>query len=85
MTNKIHYALDKKNIKKCVDDLRKFNGLPPYNNGSNSCLNDAYFANSISQTHSKFVLKEAEKLINEEHKIRTTFQKHADTLVKKLI
>lgn len=36
---------DKK--KKAIDDLKKLDGLPPYDDRSNTCLNDELFAKSL--------------------------------------
>ena len=47
-------------VKKCVDDLKKLRGLPPYNTPSNIVLNDGRFAKNISDNYSTDVIEMAE-------------------------
>lgn len=36
-----------KDLDKCIDELKKLHGLPPYNCPSNYCYGDGFFASSI--------------------------------------
>ena len=40
-------------IGKLKDDLKRLDGKPPYNELSNSCWNDAYFAKSIEKEYGR--------------------------------
>jgi hypothetical protein len=43
----------KENIKQLCDDLNKLDGKPPYNEPSNICWGDAYFAKSLEKKYNK--------------------------------
>lgn len=57
--------MKRNDVNKCVDDLKKLNGLPPYDGGSNFVRNDGWFARSIEQDYDRATRDEAEKLIAE--------------------
>jgi len=50
-----------KRLSRLKSDLRKLNGLPPYNDMSNICWGDSYFNKSIRSRYSKSEIKQAEK------------------------
>ena len=53
-------------LKKCIDDLRKFNRLPPYDTPSNYVAGDGYFANWLEEEYPQEVLEEAQEVISKE-------------------
>lgn len=48
-------------MSKLEEMLKKLYGLPPYNNWSNICYGDGYFAKSIEDKFSKEEIKQAKK------------------------
>lgn len=50
------------NYEKLKDDLKKLNGLSPYNTPSNICWGDEYFAKSIELRYTR---EEIKKAVNE--------------------
>lgn len=55
--------MDRHNVAKCVDDLKKLNGLPPYDGASNYVQHDGYFAMSIERDYDRRTRDEADKVI----------------------
>lgn len=53
-------------VNDCVDALRKLEGLPPYDTGSNIVRSDGYFSQSIERDYPEAVRKEAKKIIKRE-------------------
>ena len=56
--------MKRRNLKACIDDLKKLSGLPPYDGPSNYVAGDGYFAMSIKRDYDSDILAEAEKEIN---------------------
>lgn len=45
---------------KLIDDLKKFKGLPPYDDWSNICMGDGYFWHDIQKRYTKTEIEETE-------------------------
>ena len=52
-------------VKNCVDDLKKLQGLPPYNTPSNLVFADGIFAKSIERNYSQRVMALAKKKLTD--------------------
>lgn len=53
-------------VTNCVNDLRKFRGLSPYNTPSNYVANDGYFGAWINRNYSKQTRAVAEAILERE-------------------
>lgn len=51
---------------KLIDDLKKFKGLPPYNDWSNICAGDGYFWNDIQKRYTESEIAKAKQIIKNE-------------------
>ena len=65
------------NVEQCVDQLKKLEGLPPYDTWSNHCAGDGYFAASIERDFSPETVvaarKKVKKLSKKWEKARRAF------------
>lgn len=64
--------LSKEQIRKARDELKMLMGLPPYNNWSNICYGDGYFAQSLVQKYGMSIqeLKQETKMLRDEAEFR---------------
>ena len=61
------FKMDKADtVENCVDDLRKFHALPPYDARPNPSAFDGYFGYSINSTYSDDVLEKSRKAVEPE-------------------
>ena len=61
------FTMDKADtVENCVDDLRMFNALPPYDGRLNYNAFDGYFGFAINSTYSDDVLKQARAIVEPE-------------------